>query len=213
MIQVKHHFLNLSVAVLLFAVATPGMTQTSAVWPGPYTPISKKSVEWLKAKQWWPLTLAWQPPFAGQNATIISMVENKLLEHRGLEYKLLAAPSGVVVNKAIIDGSAQFGSGGNFPLTILVDQGAPIRVIAITAPNLKHQIIVPKDSAIQKLADFKGAHPPAQIGLVLGTSAEFYLQAAAAAQGLHVGKDIVLKNLSQADQTKMPAELVFNCIN
>jgi ABC-type nitrate/sulfonate/bicarbonate transport system substrate-binding protein len=196
----------LAVSACLLAAPT-AYAQAPSVWPVPYERISQKSIDWLKAKQWWPLTLAWQPPFAGQNATIISMVSNNLLQQRGLEYKLLAAPSGVVVNKAITEGAAQFGAGGNFPLTLLIDQGVPIRVIAITAPNLKHQVIVSNASPIQKMADFRGANPPAQFGLVQGSSAEFYFQAAAAANRLRLGKDFVIKNLPQAEQIKLPSEL------
>jgi ABC-type nitrate/sulfonate/bicarbonate transport system substrate-binding protein len=179
----------------------------NGAWPQPYTKISAKSVEWLKAKQWWPLTVAWQPPFAGQNATMFTMASNDLLGRRGVQTKFAPFASGGQLNKAINEGTAQVGSAGNFPVTTLVDAGAPIRVIAMTAPNLRHHVIVPIDSPIKKMSDFKGMSPPATIGMVLGSSSEFYFQATAAANGVRVGKDVILKNVPQPEQAKMPKEL------
>lgn len=180
---------------------------TPTGWPGPYKHVSSTSVDWLKAKGWWPLTMAWQPAFAGQNATVVALKANDLLGRRGLTVHFSPMASGVAVNAAITAGTAQMGAGGNFPLTLLVDQGAPIRVLAITAPNLKHQVIVPTASPIKTLSDFKGSQPPATIGLVLGSSAEFYFQAAAATHGLKLGRDVVLKNVPQDAQRVLPADL------
>ncbi len=176
-------------------------------WPQPYTQISPASVEYLKTKKWWPLTIAWQPAFSGQNATVVSMLRNDFLTKRGLETKSLEFAAGVLVNKAVVSGDAQVGAGGNFPLTSLIAAEAPIRVIAVTAPNLKHQVIVPINSKIKTLADIKGSSPPAVIGLALGSSAEFYFQSAAAVNGLVAGRDFVLKNIPLAEQQKMPADV------
>jgi sulfonate transport system substrate-binding protein len=57
-----------------------------------------------------------------------------------------------------------------------------------------HAMLVPLDSPIKKIEDFKNRKEPATIGLVTGSSAEFYIQAAAKAHGLVIGKDIILKN-------------------
>jgi ABC-type nitrate/sulfonate/bicarbonate transport system substrate-binding protein len=190
------------------AAPTAAAVNTTAWgWPQPYETVSPASVEALKAKGWWPLTIAWQPTFSGQNATVIAMTANDLLAKRGVEAKLEAKAAGIAVNKALLDGSAQIGAGGNFPLTLLIDQAAPIRVVAVTAPNLKHQVIVPINSPIKKMIDFKGMNPPAVIGLVLGSSAEFYFQASAAANRVRVGTDVILKNIPLADQAKMPTEV------
>jgi ABC-type nitrate/sulfonate/bicarbonate transport system substrate-binding protein len=207
----KSLFLHLRAALLISVLMVPPLATAQVTtpwgWPQPYEQISPKSVEWLKAKDWWPLTVAWQPSFAGQNASIVAMTANSFLVKRGLENKLEPMASGGIVNKAVVEGKAQVGSGGNFPLTLLVDQQAPIRVVAITAPNLKHQVIVPIDSPIKQMSDFKGRSTPATIGMVLGSSAEFYFQASAAANGVRFGKDIVLKNVTQPEQAKMPADL------
>lgn len=77
-------------------------------------------------------------------------------------------------------------------------------VVGITAPNLKHQTIVPLDSPIKRLQDFKGSNPPAVIGIVTGSSAEFYFQIAAAQAGLVIGKDVILKNLPLSEQIQLP---------
>lgn len=195
-------------------VALPGLALSQGAsgstpwgWPQPYQRVSAKSIAWLKSKKWWPLTVAWQPPFAGQNATMVSLAANGFLAKRGIDFRMDAMASGVNVNKAIIEGTAQVGSGGNFPLTLLMNEGAPIRVVAVVAPNLKHQLIVPLNSPLKRMADLKGSKPPATIGLIPGTSAEFYFQAAAAANGLKLGQDIVIKNVPQPEQAKMPAEL------
>jgi sulfonate transport system substrate-binding protein len=138
---------------------------------------------------------------------MVSLAVNGFLAKRGLEFRMDAMASGVNVNKAILEGTAQVGSGGNFPLTLLMNQGAPIRVVAVVAPNLKHQLIVPLDSRLQTMADLKGAQTPAAIGLIPGTSAEFYFQASAAANGVRVGQDVVIRNVSQPEQATMPAHL------
>ena len=36
-------------------------------WPLPYEKVSDKSVAWLKEKGWWPLQVAFQSPWSGQN--------------------------------------------------------------------------------------------------------------------------------------------------
>lgn len=204
----SHLSLGIGILVLFSAVIAKAQPAHNEVgWAQPYSTVSPKSVTWLKEKGWWPLTMAWQPSFSGQNATVMSMVQNELLQKRGLEFRLEAKTAGVAVNSALIEGAAQIGAGGNFPLTLLVDQNAPVRVVAITAPNLRHQVIVPTGSNVKSLKDFKGHQPPAVIGMVLGSSSEFYFQASAAANGLKVGRDVVLKNLSQSEQIKLPAEV------
>lgn len=173
-------------------------------WPQPYKQITPESQAWLKSKGWWPMTMAWQPNFSGQNATVVTMAAQDLLGKRGIELKLDAKPAGGAVNKAIVAGEAQLGAGGNFPLTLLIEQNAPIRVVAVTAPNLKHQVIVPSGSKIQSMKDFKGSNPPAVIAMALGSSSEFYFQASAAANGLRMGVDVVLKNMGLAEQMTFP---------
>lgn len=95
------------------------------------------------------LTLAWQPPFSGQNASLVVIDSQNLLAKRGLDARFQAFNTGPDINEAITSGRAQVGNGGNFPLTTLIDKQVPIKVVGITAPNLKHQTIVANASPVQ----------------------------------------------------------------
>lgn len=200
--------LAIAVGLLLGLGSTPAVAQTGQFtqwgWPQPYEKVSDKSVAWLKEKGWWPLTIAWQPPWSGQNASLVTINRQELLAKRGLEAKFQAFNSGPDINEAITSTKAQVGVGGNFPFTTLIDKQVPIKVVAVTSPNLKHQTIVPVDSPLKSLKDLKGSNPPAVIGIVTGSSAEFYFQIAAAANGLQVGRDVILKNLPLSEQIQLP---------
>ncbi len=172
-------------------------------WPQPYEKVSDKSVAWLKQKGWWPLTVGWQGPFSGQNTINVVMDKVGLLQKRGIESKFQVFAAGPDVNEAVAAARVQVGNGGNFPFTSLLDHGVPVRAIAVVAPNLKHSTVVPLDSPVKKLADFKGSTPPATIGIVTGSSAEFYFTQAAEVVGLQIGKDVILKNMPPAEQLLM----------
>ena len=172
-------------------------------WPQPYEKVSEKSIDWLKQKGWWPIAVGWQGPFSGQNTINVVMDKAGLLEKRGLESKFQAFAAGPDVNEAVASARIQVGNGGNFPFTSLLDRGVPVRAIAVVAPNLKHSTVVPLDSPIKTLADFKGSNPPATIGIVTGSSAEFYFTQAAEVVGLQIGKDVILKNMPPGEQLLM----------
>lgn len=176
-------------------------------WPQPYEKVSDKSVAWLKSKGWWPLGFAWQGPFSGQNTINVVMDKAGLLAKRGIEAKFQVFASGPDVNEAIASARMQVGNGGNFPFTSLLDRGVPVRALAIVAPNLKHSTVAPVDSPLKSLADLKGSNPPATIGIVTGSSAEFYFQQAAEVAGLQIGKDVILKNMPPTEQLLLPRGL------
>lgn len=195
-----------ALALLGSALAAAGASAqefTQWGWPLPYEKVSDQSVTWLKQKGWWPLGVGWQGPFSGQNTINIVMDKVGLLQKRGIESKFQVFASGPDVNEAVAAARIQVGNGGNFPFTSLLDRGVPVRSIAVVAPNLKHSTVVPKDSAIQKLADFKGSNPAATIGIVTGSSAEFYFTQAAEVVGLQIGKDVILKNMPPGEQLLM----------
>lgn len=173
-------------------------------WPQPYEKVSDKSVAWLKEKGWWPLQVAFQSPWSGQNNIAIVMDKEGLLAKRGIEMKLTAFGSGPAVNEVLVSGKVQVASAGNFPYTSLLDKQIPVKVIAMITPNILHATIVPLDSKIKSLADLKGANPPATIGIVTGSSAEFYFQMAAQTAGLTIGKDVILKNMPIGEQMALP---------
>lgn len=166
--------------------------------------ISQKSVTWLKEKGWWPIQVAFQAPWSGQNTVNLVMVRKGLLAKRGVEANLQAFPSGPAINEVIISSRFQFGNGGNFPFTSLIDKNIPVKTIAVINTNLMHAVLVPNDSKIKSFKDFKGSNPPATFGIVTGSSAEFYIQAAAKANGIVIGKDIILKNMAPGEQMAMP---------
>ncbi len=172
-------------------------------WPQPYEKVSDRSVAWLKEKGWWPLAFGWQGPFSGQNTINVVLSKTDFLAKRGLETKFQAFAAGPDVNEAVASNRVQVGNGGNFPFTSLMDRGVPVKALAIVAPNLKHSTVVPLDSALKSLSDLKGLNPPAVIGIVTGSSAEFYFTQAAEVTGLTIGKDIILKNMPIAEQMTM----------
>src|SRR3954452_11212762 len=63
-------------------------------WPLPYERVSAESIEWLKAKDWWPIQVAYQAPWSGQNTVNIVMDRQGLLKERGVEAKWQAFDSG-----------------------------------------------------------------------------------------------------------------------
>lgn len=203
----RRHFM-LGVAATT-ALGLPGMSlaqgsSTAWGWPTPYVKVSDKSVQWLKDKGWWPMQVAFQAPWSGQNTVNIVMDRVGLLALRGVEAKWTAFASGPAINEVLISGRYQAGSGGNFPFTTLVDRKIPVKAIAIESPNLLHALVVPKDSPIKSIKDFKGANPPATIGLVTGSSAEFYFQMSAQINGIEIGKDVIMKNMPPGEQMGMP---------
>jgi ABC-type nitrate/sulfonate/bicarbonate transport system substrate-binding protein len=197
---------------LLFAAfallaALPSAAQTKFNewgWPTPYEQVSPKSVQWLKDKGWWPVKVAYQAPWSGQNTVNIVMDRQGLLKARGIETKYQAFPSGPAINETIVSANFQVGNGGNFPFTSLLDKNVPVKAIAILSPNLLHALVVPPDSPLKSIKDLKGSNPPATIGLVTGSSAEFYFQMAMAMNGIQPGKDVILKNMPPGEQMALP---------
>ena len=102
------------------------------------------------------MTVAFQPPWSGQNTINIVMDRQGLLAKRGIEAKWQGFPSGPAINEVMVSARAQVGNGGNFPFTSLLDKKVPVKAIAILSPNLLHATVVPLDSPIKSLKDFKG---------------------------------------------------------
>jgi sulfonate transport system substrate-binding protein len=200
--------MNRFILVLLcLAAAGPAAAQQKFNdwgWPQPYEQVSQKSVDWLKSKGWWPVQVAFQAPWSGQNTTNIVMDRQGLMKSRGIEAKWQAFPSGPAVNETIVSAKFQAGNGGNFPFTSLLDKNIPVKAIAILSPNLLHALVVPLDSPLKSIKDLKGSNPPATIGIVTGSSAEFYFQMAMQMNGLVAGKDVILKNTPPGEQMALP---------
>ena len=200
---------SLAAAVAVFALASPAAAQqaTEWGWPQPYEKVSEKSVAWLKERGWWPMTVAFQPPWSGQNTVNIVMDRMGLMAKRGVEAKWQGFSSGPAINEVMVSARAQVGNGGNFPFTSLLDKKIPVKAIAILSPNLLHATVVPLDSPVKSLRDLKGGAEPATVGIVTGSSAEFYFQMAAQVNGIQIGKDVILKNMPPGEQMAMPKGL------
>jgi sulfonate transport system substrate-binding protein len=195
------------VAAVVLVAAFPALAQQKFNdwgWPTPYEQVSPKSVQWLKDKGWWPVSVAYQAPWSGQNTVNIVMDRQGLLKARGVETKYQAFPSGPAINETIVSARFQVGNGGNFPFTSLLDKNIPVKAIAILSPNLLHALVVPPDSKLKSIKDLKGHNPPATIGLVTGSSAEFYFQKAMEVNGIVAGKDVILKNMPPGEQMALP---------
>ncbi len=198
---------QLIAALVALAAALPLQAQqkfTDWGWPLPYEKVSAKSVKWLQDKGWWPVQVAFQAPWSGQNTVNIVMDRQGLLASRGIETKFQAFPSGPAINEVVVSARFQAGNGGNFPFTSLLDKNIPVKAIAIQSPNLLHALVVPPDSPVKTIKDLKGSNPPATIGIVTGSSAEFYFQMAMQLNGIEAGKDVILKNMPPGEQMALP---------
>ncbi len=200
----RRTFLAAGIALAGLTTAAQSQQFTEWGWPQPYEKVSDKSVEWLKQKGWWPLQVAFQAPWSGQNNINIVMDKQGLLAKRGIEAKWQAFGSGPAINEVLVSNRFQVANSGNFPFTSLLDKQIPVKTIAMVTPNILHATIVSTDSKITSLKDFKGANPAATIGLVTGSSAEFYFQMAATVHGLEMGKDVILKNMPIGEQLALP---------
>src|SRR5207237_4341500 len=127
--------------------------------------------QWLKDKGGWPVQVAFQAPWSGQNTVNSVMERQELLKKRGVDGKWQAFPSGPAINEVVVSARFQVGSGGNFPFTSLLDKNVPVTAIAIESPNLLHALVVPPESGLKSIKDFKGSKEHAVIGIVTGSSA------------------------------------------
>lgn len=199
---------GLSAMAAVPAIAQPTSASfTDWGWPQPYEQVSAKSIQWLKDKGWWPINVAYQPTWGGGASLNIVMNRMEFLQKRGVNTHFQPFVGGPAVNEVVVSSRFQVANGGNLPFALLLDKNVPVKSIAIVTPNILHALLVPKDSPIKTIKDFKGMNPPATIGLVTGSSAEFYFQAAAEANGIEVGKDVILKNMAPAEQMLLPTGL------
>ena len=129
-------------------------------WPQPYEKVSDKSIEWLKQKGWWPLQVAFQSPWSGQNNINIVMDKEGLLAKRGIEMKLTAFGSGPATNEVLVSARSRSPAPATSPTPRCSTNKCPSRPSRILTPNILHATIVPMDSKINSLKDFKGANPP-----------------------------------------------------
>lgn len=196
--------------LMLFAVGAVPLATTEAQektawgWPLPYEKVSDKSVDWLKKKGWWPLRIGIQAYYPSFPLWRIL----KLDEARGLQVDTAYFVYGAQQNEAAVAGRLQGNVYGSFPfISFLVQGKLPVRVIGIGVPNSRHALLVPLNSPVKAIGDLKKLDHQAVIGLVVGSTSEFYLQSALQVHGMKVGQDVILKNLTPADLLLMPKGL------
>lgn len=176
-------------------------------YPQPYKSVSKKSLDWLKSRGWLPLTIghfADLPGYAGAYAVIRDL---NLLQKRGLDAKFVSFLSGPPILEAFIGGHTQATGYGDLPFWTTIARGNPAVAYGITAPNYEAAMIVPNNSPLNSIRDFKNQSKPVVIGTLLGSFLEFYILAAAQAEGLEVGKHYTLAGVSLRDAQYMPKGL------
>jgi ABC-type nitrate/sulfonate/bicarbonate transport system substrate-binding protein len=204
-IVVDGRFLAGMLVILLLltgGVAASQQPFTEWGWPTPYERVATTSVDWLKAKGWWPIAIASQPPWSCANALTTVMIKQGLLQHRGIESEAQWFLAGPPIIESVAAGRTPVGLSGNFPFTSMMDKQVPVRAIMVVTPNIDHAVIVPNDSPYHSLKDLKGTG--AIIGIVTGSSAEFFLVSALKTHGLEAGKDVVLRNMPIPEQALLP---------
>jgi ABC-type nitrate/sulfonate/bicarbonate transport system substrate-binding protein len=178
-------------------------------WPLPYEKVSQKSIDWLKAKGWWPLKISYQIdplPFLA--------VEFGMLKARGIEAEAVPFLAGPAMLEALVAGQVVSVNAGNFPTTTMIDKNFETFGLSHYAFNWRHGTFAPKDSPIGKLTDLKleKLGRAAIIGIPVGTSAEFYFRMSCQGQGIEIGKDVILKDMSGPDLLLMPKGIdAFAC--
>jgi ABC-type nitrate/sulfonate/bicarbonate transport system substrate-binding protein len=179
-----------------------GDVKVKTGWPGEYQKVSQKSIDFLKSKGWWPLPIGTQPGFSSQPL----WDPLGLPKRRGLETKTTYFLSGPEINEAAAAGRVAVGLEGNFPFTSLMAQNLPTKVVAVVNPNLRHTLLVPPDSKIKSPEDLTQLGKKPVIGVVTGSSGEFFLQSMLEEMGV-TSKDVVLRNLTPPDMLLMPKGL------
>lgn len=203
-------------AALLATIGISGTSSSNAAaaqeastdwgWPQPYRRISTKSVEWLKAKGWWPLQVAWNPLWSDGNLILFVMQHQKLLEARGLEadYKpFLAAGQ---MNEVFVPGRIQIAQAGSLGLLRLIDLKVPTAIV-LSYGGQRQAFLVPTDSPLKSLSDLKDARVlgrPAEFAVTVGSTTHLGLLLAAKVLELKEGRDFVIRNMGPADIIPMP---------
>lgn len=181
--------------------AEPKQQFTEWGWPLPYRKVSDASIKWLKQKGWWPLRIAYQI-----DVMSFFLVREGHLKARGLE----AEPSGLVAGPPMVEGfvagKIQAISAGNFPTTTMLDKGFDIFTPVNYSLGTTHYTFVPLDSPLTKITDMKleKLGRPAIVGIPTGSSAEYYFHMSCKVNGLEIGKDVILKNMTGPEIMLMP---------
>jgi hypothetical protein len=103
--------------LLMVGVASSQQPFTEWGWPTPYERVATTSIDWLKAKGWWPVAIASQPPWSCANALTTVMIKQGLLQQRGIESEAQWFLAGPPIIESVAAGRTPVGLRGNFPFT------------------------------------------------------------------------------------------------
>ncbi len=193
-------------SVLPAALAQGAQSATEWGWPQPYTGIDPKSVQWLKAKNWWPLKVAWNPLWSDGNVLIFIMRKYGLLQKRGIEAEFPSILTAGLMNEAFVPGNLQIAQAGSLGLLRIVDLKVPAVAVACY-PAQRQAFLVPPDSPLKALAELKGQRVlkrPAVVGMTVGSTNHLGMLIAAKVLNLKEGEDFVIKNMGPGDIITMP---------
>ena len=97
-LKISRRIFSALAIAMVAGLALPVNAQTTKFsdigWPeSANEKVSAKSIAWLKEKGWWPMQVAFQPPWSGQNTIMLVMDKTGLLAKRGVDAKFQAFPS------------------------------------------------------------------------------------------------------------------------
>jgi sulfonate transport system substrate-binding protein len=196
------------------ALLAPGIARaqqfTDWGWPTPYDQISAKSKAWLQSKGWWPVNAGWIVVWSGEELIGNIMMQEKLLEKRGIETKWQTFVAAGFSNEAFIPGRIQLASTGALGVLSLLSNKVPTRALAVHSPGITHAATVPLDSPLKSLSDLKDQKVlkrPAVVGTTTGSTNHFGFIAAAAYLGLKENQDFTLRSTPPGDLATGPKGL------
>jgi sulfonate transport system substrate-binding protein len=190
------------------AIAQPTFTEWG--WPLPYEQISAKSKQWLQGKGWWPLSAGFIVMWSGEELLGTILMNEKLLEKRGLEMKWQTFVAAGFSNEAFIPGRTQLANTGALGVLALLANNVPTRALATHTPGITHEALVPLDSPLKSLADLKDQKVlkrPAVVGTTTGSTNHFGFIAASHHLGLKENQDFTLRSLPPGELATMPRGL------
>src|SRR2546430_797644 len=190
------------------AVAQPQFTEWG--WPLPYEQISTKSRQWLQGKGWWPLNAGFIVMWSGEELLGSILMNEKLLEKRGLEMKWQTFVAAGFSNEAFIPGRTQVANTGALGVLALLANNVPTRALATQTPGITHEALVPLDSPLKSLSDLKDQKVlkrPAVVGTTTGSTNHFGFIAASHHLGLKENQDFTLRSLPPGELATMPKGL------
>jgi len=179
-------------------------------WPLPYEQISAKSKQWLQGKGWWPLNAGFIVMWSGEELLGTILMNEKLLEKRGLEMKWQTFVAAGFSNEAFIPGRTQLANTGALGVLALLANNVPTRALATHTPGITHEALVPLDSPLKSLTDLKDQKVlkrPAVVGTTTGSTNHFGFIAASHHLGLKENQDFTLRSLPPGELATMPKGL------